>query len=224
MTLWRAHEITAALRQRISRGEWRPGHRFTFPTLTKEFRASPETVRYSVRLLRREGLVETRPHLGSRVVVPGESWQPADKDKGTPHAVYVQRVMRERLAEGVYRPGMRIPPLDCLADEFGVSVKTVRDGLAPLRTAGLLEASRHKALGTSVTSRVGDISRRELLTLAVQPPRKRGELYEAFGERKTLWVWAEDPRCRASYSLLKTRFFRYGWALERALVTPKTQR
>ncbi len=42
---------------------------------------------------------------------------------------------------------------------------------------------------------------------------------EAFGERKTMVEWAEDPRCVVSYKALESRL-RRAWTPERAVSTP----
>ena|GEM_PF-4783179 len=48
---------------------------------------------------------------------------------------------------------------------------------------------------------------------------RRGNLYDGFGEQKTLSEWAADPRCRTTQTALKQRLKR-GEALETALTRP----
>ncbi len=47
--------------------------------------------------------------------------------------------------------------------------------------------------------------------------RKTGKDFEAFGERKSLMQWADDPRCKVSYHLLKRRVEEEGVPFERAI-------
>lgn len=44
-------------------------------------------------------------------------------------------------------------------------------------------------------------------------------LYEAFGDKKSLWDWSRDPRCVVKFSVLSGRMQRR-WRLDRALTTP----
>lgn len=205
----------------IRRGELEPGRVFTYPELTNRFDAPLDVVACSLRLLRLDGLVETRPHLGTRVVVDGETWTVPDRDRNMPLAVYVEKAMRERLADQVYRPETRVPTLDQLADEFGVSVKTVRNGLTPLFDEGFLVTPRgHKKGGTKVTKLVGRKSRAELLQLAQRPSNPHGTLYPAWGTAKTLPEWGRDKKCVVPYRTLKARVIDHRWSLKEAMTTP----
>lgn len=49
--------------------------------------------------------------------------------------------------------------------------------------------------------------------------RTRTQGHLAFGERKSLAQWAEDPRCHCTDTTLKRRL-RDGWTLEKAITTP----
>lgn len=60
---------------------------------------------------------------------------------GTFERVYV--TIRQRLREGVYRPGQRLEPA-ALADELNASVTPVRDALHRLTGERLVEAPRHE--------------------------------------------------------------------------------
>lgn len=60
------------------------------------------------------------------------------------------RILRDIL-DGVFRPGVRLPGENELAERFGVSRPIVRDALARLRVDGLVEARRGS--GTYVLSR-----------------------------------------------------------------------
>ncbi|MGW3735740.1 GntR family transcriptional regulator [Streptomyces sp. NPDC005148] len=60
--------IAADLRRRISSGEYREGDKLpTLPELCESFRVSDTTIRNALRLLRNEGLIETRARAGTIV-------------------------------------------------------------------------------------------------------------------------------------------------------------
>jgi len=59
-----------------------------------------------------------------------------DLDGPTPLYQQVAAEIRERIAQGTYRPGRRIPSSAALAEEFGVSRRTVVEALRLLREAG----------------------------------------------------------------------------------------
>jgi DNA-binding GntR family transcriptional regulator len=50
----------------------------------------------------------------------------------------VSQVLRERIAAGIYEPGVRVPGVADLAREFGVSTITVRRAVRDLSLEGLL--------------------------------------------------------------------------------------
>jgi hypothetical protein len=50
--------------------------------------------------------------------------------------------------------------------------------------------------------------------------RRNQTLLTAFGETKSLAMWARDPRCLVSVAALRLRVVRRGWDHERAIVTP----
>ena len=58
------------------------------------------------------------------------------------------------------------------------------------------------------------VSRRENLRHT-----RHNRYLEAFGERKIMIEWVEDPRCVVSYKTLESRL-RMGWTSERAVSTP----
>lgn len=59
-----------ALRERILRWEYFPGHRFVEENLCEEFGASRSPVREALRVLEAQGLVEKRPYCGYSVIQP----------------------------------------------------------------------------------------------------------------------------------------------------------
>lgn len=58
-------------------------------------------------------------------------------------------VLEERIADGVYPPGTRLPSVVDLCAEFGVAQMTARRVLTELRAAGL--AYMEPGIGTSVS-------------------------------------------------------------------------
>jgi GntR family transcriptional regulator, transcriptional repressor for pyruvate dehydrogenase complex len=65
--------------------------------------------------------------------------------------------IKARIAEGVYRPGERLPSVKALADELNVGTSTVREGLRVLESAGLLQVQHGR--GTFVTTYPGPLER-----------------------------------------------------------------
>ncbi|WP_210581993.1 GntR family transcriptional regulator [Streptomyces sp. GESEQ-4] len=218
-----AQQLTRIIRTRIETREWPPGHVFTYPQLAEEFSGMhlvQEVVVRAVRPLREEGLVETRPGVGMRVVIEGESWRPANGQSDLPHDEYIETVLRERLHKNIYRPGEQFPTIRVLAEEFGVSGATVSKALRALQGQGILEVRNSNA--RFVSRALAEIPAEDLL----RPPVRRksgGKKLPAFGERRTLVEWAWDPRCLVDCSVLRSRYS-VGWDLEKAMQTPKTIR
>ncbi|MDX1377399.1 MAG: GntR family transcriptional regulator [Anaerolineales bacterium] len=73
-------------------------------------------------------------------------------------AEQVEELLRGRVREGIYAPGMRMPSEYDLSKEFGVSRATIRTVLARLAVNGLI--LRKQGDGTYVNARVRDISTR----------------------------------------------------------------
>lgn len=61
----------------------------------------------------------------------------------------VYAVMAERIADGTYPPGGRLPSGMAICDEFGISQVTAKRVLTELRKAGLAEMQ--PGIGTFVT-------------------------------------------------------------------------
>ena len=77
----------------------------------------------------------------------------------------IANAIRERIADGTYRPGQQLPASAALAKEHGVALMTVRQALGILQLEGAIEA-RHGA-GTFVadgSSHAKERTRRILLT------------------------------------------------------------
>lgn len=71
-------------------------------------------------------------------------WEPE-----VPRWRQVYAVMEERIADGTYPPGERLPSVVDVCGEFGISQMTARKVLAQLRQDGL--AVMHPGVGTFVT-------------------------------------------------------------------------
>ncbi|MER5843659.1 winged helix-turn-helix domain-containing protein [Streptomyces prasinus] len=71
-------------------------------------------------------------------------WEPE-----VPRWRQVYAVLSERIAEGVYPPGSRLPSGLAICDEFGISPVTAKRVLTELRAAGLAEMQ--VGIGTFVT-------------------------------------------------------------------------
>jgi GntR family transcriptional regulator len=80
----------------------------------------------------------------------GELGMPASLTREGPLPLYHQiaGVVRSRITEGVWLPGDQLPAEGALADEYQVSVMTVRQALALLATEGVLR--REQGRGTFV--------------------------------------------------------------------------
>ncbi|MBI3167752.1 MAG: GntR family transcriptional regulator [Chloroflexi bacterium] len=68
----------------------------------------------------------------------------------------VDEILLERIRDGTYSPGNRIPSESELSDEFGVSRATVRTALAKLAANGMI--IRKQGNGTFVNARIKDAS------------------------------------------------------------------
>lgn len=71
-------------------------------------------------------------------------WEPE-----VPRWRQVYGVLTERIADGTYPPGSRLPSVVAVCGEFGISQMTARRVLIELRRAGL--AYMEPGIGTSVT-------------------------------------------------------------------------
>ena len=213
----KTRSVYEALRDEIRRGDLPPGHVFTYLEQAEIHATTRDVVAKAVRLLKADGLVETRRGAGVRVVIEGESWEPP-KDRAS-QIVHIERVMRERLADRRYRPGTRLPTRVELGEEFGVASALVITAISPLFAEGYLTVTRRQE-GTLVTPLVQQVSRAELLRLAARPQYDPAALYSAWGEAKTLREWRSDQRCVVQLETLKRRIFNLGWPVPTALSTP----
>lgn len=67
----------------------------------------------------------------------------AEIDRDDVRAPYLQLadILRERIADGTFEPGKRLPSLIDLEAESGLNSKTIRKSLEVLRGEGLIEPS-----------------------------------------------------------------------------------
>ncbi len=73
------------------------------------------------------------------------------KDNGVALYAQVRESLRNRIVNGSYQPGERLPAEEALTAEFGVSRMTVRQGISDLLDEGLLY--RKRGIGTFVAQR-----------------------------------------------------------------------
>lgn len=78
----------------------------------------------------------------------------------------IYSLLRDRILGGEYAPGVKLPPQQELAGEFGVTLMTLRQAVSALETDGLVWAARGK--GTFVADRPVDISLGNLSSFAQQ--------------------------------------------------------
>ncbi|WP_437009882.1 thiopeptide-type bacteriocin biosynthesis protein [Streptomyces sp. enrichment culture] len=217
-----AQQLAKILRTRIITQKWKPGYVFSYADLAKEFsfgmHRTCNVAAPAVRALREENLLESRPRVGIRVRIEGESWSPDDGKSNLAHDVYIEIKLRESLHRGTYRAGDQFPPIYILADEFGVSLATVRKAIRGIQEQGLLEV--RKSNTRIVTYSLHLFTAEEILRPPVRRNPGKTKLL-AFGEQRTLAEWAHDQRCLVEYKVLYNRY-NMGWNLERALRTPKT--
>jgi DNA-binding GntR family transcriptional regulator len=76
--------------------------------------------------------------------------------RSAPVAVQVNQILRERIRQGVYPPGSKLPSESELSLEFDVSRATIRTVLARLAAEGLI--LRKQGDGTYVNERIGDVN------------------------------------------------------------------
>ncbi|MFJ6661366.1 GntR family transcriptional regulator [Streptomyces sp. NPDC091377] len=216
-----ARRLEVLLRRRIETRQWLPGHITSGQEIAREFglpeHRIPAVVVPAVKALRKDGLVETRPGVGIRVVTDGTTWDPPGDARGLPRDQSIELALRARLYLRVYPAGDPFPSYVVLGREFGVSVATVRKAVRRMQQQGLLHVVDRRRQFVSV--KVPALSRDELLVLPERrnPGRRR---LAAFGESLTMADWAVHPRCVVDHRTLYERYV-VGWDLERALQTPK---
>jgi GntR family transcriptional regulator, transcriptional repressor for pyruvate dehydrogenase complex len=95
---------------------------------------------------------------------------------------------------GVYQRGSRLPPERELAERLGVSRSTLREAMAALREAGLVETRRGRGGGTVVTVRPRTPSARAAARI---PAEQRAEWLDALEFRRVVEPGAAEMAARA---------------------------
>jgi GntR family transcriptional regulator, transcriptional repressor for pyruvate dehydrogenase complex len=95
---------------------------------------------------------------------------------------------------GVYQRGAMLPPERELAERLGVSRSTLREAMAALREAGLVETRRGRGGGTVVTVRPRTPSGRAAARI---PERRRAEWLDALEFRRVVEPGAAEIAARA---------------------------
>ncbi|MFD7918895.1 GntR family transcriptional regulator [Streptomyces sp. NPDC059740] len=122
--------MAQALRERITNGvitERLPSE----AAIAEEFTIARTTVRRALAALESEGLIESAPGIGRRVVA------------GTPPGAPYERIrndIAEQIRDGRLSIGDRLPSENQLAEQHGVSRGTVQRALATLEAAGHVES------------------------------------------------------------------------------------
>ncbi|MBN1322286.1 MAG: GntR family transcriptional regulator [Thermoleophilia bacterium] len=91
---------------------------------------------------------EPREQAGSKR--PSTQAGMAAKQAGAPAYARIAALVRQRIADGTYAPGSKLPPETQFCTEFGVSAMTLRKALAILAHQGLVHAE--KGRGTYIRS------------------------------------------------------------------------
>lgn len=135
----RAQKIGQVLQERLRNstypvGTWLP----PLTALAAEFGVALGTVHAAMTPLKRDKLVAATSHPpGLYVIDPHHPGAPSP-GKTPRHAAHIERVLRERLLEGICPPGSRLPTNGELAAEFRVSPNTISKAVKPLRQQGLV--------------------------------------------------------------------------------------
>ncbi|MEV6157898.1 GntR family transcriptional regulator [Nonomuraea sp. NPDC052129] len=128
------------IRDGIASGRLKPGDQLPKePELMDTYRLSSPAIRAALRELREEGLIHSRGRFG-RFVGPEGTPVRREPTKGET----IAETVAARIRAGDYRPDGCLPGETMLAQEFGVTRKVVRAGLALLRDQGWAYTVPHK--------------------------------------------------------------------------------
>nr|WP_145492865.1 MULTISPECIES: GntR family transcriptional regulator [Streptomyces] len=158
-----ARALAATLRTDIESGAWQDDQVYTQVQLCARYDASEFHVYEAVRLLREDGVVETRGGVGVRPTAASRSWAVPG---GVRLATHIGQLIRDRITARIYPAGVPLPPLRVLVREFGVSRSVIWESAKPLKAEGLL--LRHPFRGFVVAAQQPDSP------LASQPPTEEG--------------------------------------------------
>ena len=133
-------QITAVLRDRIRRGELRPGDLFpSEAAVSDEFGVARGTVRRALAELQQDGLIDVVPGVG-RVVRARDGQSPAQRGRYQP----IAQELRAAIEGGEYRSGQQLPSEVELARRYGVARSTVQRAVRELEETGLVRAIQGK--------------------------------------------------------------------------------
>lgn len=140
-TPWGAYKrIADELRGRIESGEFPPGAPLpSEATLCAQYQVARGTVRRALAELRSDGLVDAQPGRG-RVVHDRASGD----SQLLPRYRAIANDLRAQIESGDLKSGDLLPSESALRERYGVARGTVRQALAELRGAGLVEAVHGK--------------------------------------------------------------------------------
>lgn len=134
------HAIAAALRARITGGEFAEGAPFPSESaLCAAYGVARNTMRRALAQLAAEGLLATLPGRGRIVMSPS-----AVGTHTVPQYRRMATDLRARIDSGELRHGDSMPSEATLARQYGVARGTARQALAELEGAGLVEAVHGK--------------------------------------------------------------------------------
>lgn len=137
VTAWGAYkDIAAALRERITGGEFAPGDAFPAESvLCAQYGVARNTLRRALDQLAAEGLIAVRSGRGRIVTGPGDR-----EASGVPEYRRIAAELRAMITSGELRPGAVLPSESALAERYGVARGTARHALAEVEGAGLVES------------------------------------------------------------------------------------
>jgi len=117
-----------------------------------EFGVTATSIRTALKPLHQENLLASFRTLGTYVVDPGQPGVPPS-GRASKTVAYVGQALRERLGDGIYPPGSRLPAIQELATEFDVGLTTILRAIRPLRTEGLIVNGPGRAYSARPTSK-----------------------------------------------------------------------
>jgi DNA-binding GntR family transcriptional regulator len=143
-TAWGAYKtIAAALRQRITGGEFTPGALLPSEAeLSAEYSVSRNTLRRALTELEEERLIAVLPGRG-RVVAELEKPHSAAQ-RAEPSYRLIAASLRTKIESGELAPGALLPSEAELTTLYGVSRGTTRQAFLELQAAGLIDAVQGK--------------------------------------------------------------------------------
>lgn len=144
-TAWGVYaQIAGALRERIRSGALAPGEALpSEAALAAEFGVVRNTLRRALAQLEDDGLIEALPGRGR--VVRGSGDQEAGASGGkAPQYERIAAELRSGIERGELAVGEALPSEAALTERYAVARGTVRQALAELRGAGLVESVQGK--------------------------------------------------------------------------------